>query len=168
MQAAPIKDGAENLLLDKDGEKFLPITVIYGPNGGGKSTVLDAIYCLFDKIMRPILTIARPKIVGKKIRREVAIIPYKFDIKTLNSPTKFEIFFRTNQREYQYNLSVFNENILQKSLYYKEIIEADYHKVFERKVNHNNSSEIDLGDSLKQYEIKDITDSLPLLSYLLL
>ena len=55
MQAADIDEKKDSLLIDSDEEKFLPLAVIYGPNGGGKSTILDAIYSLCTKIMRPIL-----------------------------------------------------------------------------------------------------------------
>ena len=39
-----IKDHEKSIIKDKvDGERFLPVIVIYGPNGGGKSTVLEAL-----------------------------------------------------------------------------------------------------------------------------
>jgi len=34
MQAAAISEHENNIIRDKDGELFLPISAIYGPNGG--------------------------------------------------------------------------------------------------------------------------------------
>ena len=50
LQATNITDNDFSLIIDNDEEAFLPVSVIYGPNGGGKSTVLHAIYSLITKI----------------------------------------------------------------------------------------------------------------------
>ena len=39
MQAAAISEHDNKIIKDIDGESFLPISAIYGPNGGGKSNV---------------------------------------------------------------------------------------------------------------------------------
>ena len=36
MQAAAISEHEDHVIRDKDGGSFLPISAIYGPNGGGK------------------------------------------------------------------------------------------------------------------------------------
>ncbi|MDE7058196.1 MAG: ATP-binding protein, partial [Lachnospiraceae bacterium] len=41
MQAAAISEHDNKIIQDIDGELFLPISAIYGPNGGGKSNVLE-------------------------------------------------------------------------------------------------------------------------------
>ena len=41
MQAAAISEHEDRIIRDKDGEIFLPVFAIYGPNGGGKSNVLE-------------------------------------------------------------------------------------------------------------------------------
>lgn len=46
MQAAAISEHDNKIIKDIDGELFLPISVIYGPNGGGKSNVLEALHTL--------------------------------------------------------------------------------------------------------------------------
>ena len=46
MQAAAISENEDRIIEDKDGELFLPVSVIYGPNGGGKSNVLEALQTL--------------------------------------------------------------------------------------------------------------------------
>lgn len=34
MQAAAISEHEDRIIIDKDEEKYLPVSVIYGPNGG--------------------------------------------------------------------------------------------------------------------------------------
>ena len=43
MQAAAISEHEDRIIIDKDEEKYLPVSVIYGPNGGGKSTLAKVI-----------------------------------------------------------------------------------------------------------------------------
>ena len=42
MQAAAISEHEDGVIHDKDGESYLPVSAVYGPNGGGKSNVLEA------------------------------------------------------------------------------------------------------------------------------
>ena len=52
--AESIREHEKSVIIDKaDGEKFLPVIVIYGPNGGGKSTVLEALKYLRMIVLRP-------------------------------------------------------------------------------------------------------------------
>lgn len=34
--------------------QFLPVSAIYGPNGGGKSNVLEALHTVAAKVLRPL------------------------------------------------------------------------------------------------------------------
>ena len=54
MQAVAISEHEDRVIKDKDGEQFLPVSAIYGPNGGGKSNVLEALRALAAKILRPL------------------------------------------------------------------------------------------------------------------
>ena len=40
MQAAAISEHEDKVIKDRDGEVYLPVSSIFGPNGGGKSNVL--------------------------------------------------------------------------------------------------------------------------------
>ena len=40
MQATAISEHEDRIIKDQDGEMYLPVSAIYGPNGGGKSTFL--------------------------------------------------------------------------------------------------------------------------------
>ncbi|HCT91984.1 MAG TPA: hypothetical protein DF613_11500, partial [Lachnospiraceae bacterium] len=54
MQAAAISEHEDEIIKDIDGELFLPVSAIYGPNGGGKSNVLEALHTLNSKVLRPL------------------------------------------------------------------------------------------------------------------
>ena len=43
MQVAAISEHEDKVIRDIDGEEFLPVSALYGPNGGGKSNVLKAL-----------------------------------------------------------------------------------------------------------------------------
>ena len=50
MQATAIIEHRDRVIQTEDGENFLPVSVIYGPNGGGKSNVLKALHTLNAKV----------------------------------------------------------------------------------------------------------------------
>ncbi len=64
MQATAISEHEDRIIIDKDEEKYLPVSAIYGPNGGGKSNVLAALHTLVAKVLRPLL---QQRIVRKKV-----------------------------------------------------------------------------------------------------
>lgn len=59
MRAVNTNEFEESLLCDTKGEKILPVAVLYGPNGGGKSGVLEALVFLVSIIIRPKLIIKK-------------------------------------------------------------------------------------------------------------
>ena len=54
MQAATISEHEDRIIKDVDEELYLPVSAVYGPNGGGKSNVLEALHSLVTKILRPL------------------------------------------------------------------------------------------------------------------
>ena len=162
MQAANVGEHKESVLADIDGERYLPLAVIYGPNGGGKSTVLDALFSLCSKVMGPVFSAQ-----GNQMRMEsysARIEPFAFQPEMKKEPTEFEIFFRTDVYEYQYNVAIQNENIMFESLYHKKITGRQYRKVFIRE----QGQKIQLSGNLKKVQVNDISDTITLLSYLMI
>ena len=54
MQATAISEHEDRVIKDRDGELFLPVSAVYGPNGGGESNVLEALHSLVYKVLRPL------------------------------------------------------------------------------------------------------------------
>ena len=101
MQAADINEHPKSIIIDADGESFLPLAALYGPNGAGKSTVIEALSVLVEKIIIPIFITEGKKDNTLILNEENTIQPFMFSEDTINLPTEFEIFFRTKNYEYQ-------------------------------------------------------------------
>ena len=42
-------------IIEKEGDSYLPLAAIYGPNGGGKSNIIESIFVLRNKIILPVM-----------------------------------------------------------------------------------------------------------------
>lgn len=161
MQAAAISEHENNIIRDIDGELFLPISAIYGPNGGGKSNVLEAMHTLASKVLRPLYA------TGDKeerifLQKRLLIEPFAFSKKTKSQPTEFEIFFRTEIAEYRYKLHIMKDVVNYESLDRVKLDTGRRSALFER-----DTEEISLkGVFSKLKASEDLSATLPLLSYL--
>ena len=161
MQAAAISEHENNIIRDKDGELFLPISAIYGPNGGGKSNVLEAMHTLASKVLRPLYA------TGDKeerifLQKRLLIEPFAFSKETKSQPTEFEIFFHTEIAEYRYKLHIMKDVVNYESLDRVKLDTGRRSALFER-----DTEEISLkGVFSKLKASEDLSATLPLLSYL--
>ena len=114
MQAAAISEHEDRVIIDKDKEKYLPVSAIYGPNGGGKSNVLTALHTLVAKVLRPLLATedSEEKVL---LQKKIIVEPFAFS-ESKDEPTEFELFFRTDLSEYRYILHVKRDIVLYESL----------------------------------------------------
>lgn len=161
MQAAAISEHEDRIIEDTDGESYLPVSAVYGPNGGGKSNVLEALYSLVTKVLRPLYAISSNEEVAISMKKLV-IEPFVFDEKTINEPTEFELFFRTALAEYRYELTVRKEVIEYERLDRIKLETGRKSALFERDEN-----EITLKGAFARLKTSDgLSDTLPLLSYL--
>lgn len=115
MQATAISEHEDRIIKDIDGELYLPVSAIYGPNGGGKSNVLEALHTLAAKVLRPLYATEDNKQHPYWMKRLV-IEPFAFSEIKRQAPTEFEIFFRTKMAEYRYILRVKKEVVVYESL----------------------------------------------------
>ena len=172
--AEKISEHENSLIIDKnDNEAFLPVIAIYGPNGGGKSSVLEAFMYLSHKILLPVITLKATSSSKeenieegsikefKKFRIEEKEKYYQFDKECKNLPTKFDISFRIDEMEYKYQINILHTDIVEENLYVKNIKTNILDIVFER-----DNSDYYLGDILGDTKIGNIKSSIPLLAHL--
>lgn len=160
MQAAAISEHEDRVIRDKDGEQFLPVSAIYGPNGGGKSNVLEAVHTLAAKILRPLYATG-----GNDerifLQKKLLIEPFAFSEETKNEPTEFEIFFRTEMAEYRYILHAKRDDVVYERLDRVKLDTGRRSALFER------DEAIVLKGIFSKFKISDeLSATLPLLSYL--
>lgn len=156
MQAENISEFEETLIeSEKDEKKYLPVSVIYGPNAGGKSNALEALVCVNVTVVSPILMVK-----SKKKIESFKTVPYKFSDK--NEPTDFELFYRKNKEEYRYNISFLKGRIVYESLYVLTENAKKPTKIFIREGN-----EIELGEELRKEKVNTNNNmDIPFLSFL--
>ena len=161
MQAAAISEHEDRIIKDKYGELYLPVSAVYGPNGGGKSNVLEALNSLVTKVLRPLYATSNNEEIAMKMKKLV-IEPFAFDEETRNDPTEFELFFRTAMAEYRYELTVKKEVIEYERLDRIKLETGRKSALFER-----DEDEITLKGAFARLKTSDeLSDTLPLLSYL--
>ena len=161
MQAAAISEHEDRIIKDTDDEVYLPVSAVYGPNGGGKSNVLEALHSLVTKVLRPLYATSNNEEIAIKMKKFV-IEPFAFDEEMINEPTEFELFFRTALAEYRYELIVKKEVIRYERLDRIKLETGRKSALFER-----DGEEIILKGAFARLKTSDgLSDTLPLLSYL--
>ncbi len=167
--AEQITDNNESLIIDRDGEKFLPIVSIYGPNGGGKSTVLEALGFLRQTIVKPVIaskinediSAEEKQILSTSIEETSREKYHKFNELCERTPIEFEIQFRTKDIEYRYEISILKNEITRENLYYRLLDNEDVVIIFER-----TEEDCVVGDDIEFISVEKVKSSLPLLSHL--
>lgn len=161
MQAAAIMEHRDRIIQTEDGENFLPVSVIYGPNGGGKSNVLEALRTLSAKVLRPLCATCDKTECEYKARK-IPVEPFAFSEETKKEPTEFEVFFRTKIAEYRYILYVKQDLVVFESLDRIKLDTGRRSALFVR-----NGNKVELKGVFGKIKIsEEISGNLPLLSYL--
>ena len=161
MQAAAISEHEDRVIKDRDGELYLPVSAIYGPNGGGKSNVLEALHILAAKVLRPLYATDDNNNRSFQMKK-ILIEPFAFGEKEKEAPTEFELFFRTKTAEYRYILTVKKDIVLYERLDRVKFDTGRRSALFER-----SSEGIELKGAFARLKISDeLSETLTLLSYL--
>lgn len=161
MQAAAISEHEDRIIVTKDREVYLPVSAIYGPNGGGKSNVLEALHTLALKVLRPLYATESTEELRYQ-PKNLVIEPFAFSEITKEAPTEFEVFFRTAVAEYRYILHVKKDQVIYESLDRVKLDTKRRSGLFER-----NGDEITLKGVFVKLKISEgLSKTLPLLSYL--
>ena len=148
---ASINEHKNTLLKDPaDGECILPLIGIYGPNSGGKSTVLNALSCLSSLVTASVTVPTRIKDVH---------CLFSSDCKDI--PTQFDVLFRSQGFLFRYQLQFLKGNIAEENLFYGSLGGSDTGILFNRK-----ESVIHPGRELISFPLKAVPPSVTLLSWL--
>ena len=160
MQAAAISEHKDRIIKDVDDELYLPVSAIYGPNGGGKSNVLAALHTLVAKILRPLYA-TEDNEERAFLQKRIIVEPFAFS-ECKNEPTEFELFFRTDLAEYRYILHVKRDVVMYESLDRVKLETRRRSALFTRD---ENGAELK-GAFAKLKVSEDLSKTLTLLSYL--
>lgn len=159
---ADIKEHSEELIEKNDGYELLPVAVLYGPNGGGKSNVLESIVYLRSRIMRPIFLMQGK--LKEKDNDEKTIYSehtFKFDEHSNCMPTLFKLLFSVHGRRYFYELEVeCDGKILHELLGVDQFEGENLYSLFERK-----GKDISISEELAIPKLDNINAYMPFLSY---
>ena len=161
MQAANLPEFADSLIDVPKTNLLLPVSVIYGPNGGGKSNLLKALACLITTVVGPIVQMKTSR-TQYIFQHSVDCTPFLLDNHSKQEPTEFLLYFRTAENEFRYFLSLLDGEIVAESLSRKSIGGKKPANIFERE-----RGEIQLGASINKRSInRSVNGKMPYLSFL--
>ena len=163
MQAATIDEHGESLLQSAVNKNtFLPVSVLYGPNGGGKSGIIEAFNYLLLYIVRPIHLMGHEALSIKRADfPSISYAPFAFNETSSNEPTEFTVYYQHMGFECRYALSLFKNEVIKESLHMKQANGSKPALLFTR-----DNNKIELGSSLKKNINIDVSSAMPFLSYL--
>lgn len=161
LQAAAIPEFKDSLITKDKCSNLLPVSVIYGPNCGGKTNLIRALSCLITTVVKPIhdLGSTRNHVI---MQQKVVPEPFLFDIISKDEPTEFEIFFRTEKYEYRYYLAILKDKISAEALDRKAIGGKKPAHIFYR-----DDEGLTLGTILSKENVNTkVNEKMPYLSFL--
>lgn len=109
MMARPDLTGSEEMLLSCRNQKILPAAMILGPNGSGKTALLDSIQAV-QSVLRNSLK-AEP---GTKID---GIVPFRFRQDSDKYPSVFQLTLAIDNVKYIYGFSASQQAVQEEYLY---------------------------------------------------
>lgn len=148
---APINEHKRSLLTAPgDQETFLPVIALYGPNGCGKSSVLEALWglCRFmDKDCSLILSSSRSSC--------------RLDPEAAKKPISFDLLFRNGSFLFRYQLQILKGDIKEEHMFYGKPGTEDAGVLFSRTGN-----DIHLGTAAGGLVLTGVPSAAPLLPIL--
>jgi len=161
LQATSISEFEESLIKQEKCSNLLPVSVIYGPNGGGKSNLLQALACLITTVVNPIRDLGntREDII---IQQRFFSKPFMYDVETIEEPIEYLIFFRKGNYEYRYYLATLKDEIFAETLDRKTFGGKKPAQIFYRE-----GEVITLGPTLSKEGVNTkVNEKMPYLSFL--
>ena len=102
MQATSMREFERSLIECPDGQSFLPVAAVYGPNAGGKSNLLEALDYIRSAVARPIRLLSASTDAPEGNRSSIPrCSAFEFDDVSAAKPTEFELYYRAGEHEYR-------------------------------------------------------------------
>ena len=161
LQAEPLNEFSDSIIEFDGVSNLLPVSVIYGPNGGGKTNLLKALSCLISLVTKPIEDLEKTR-SDLILQQSMSCEPFSLDADSKNEPTEFNIYFRTQKNEFRYYIAVKNDIIVSEVLHRRSLGGKKTAIIFERE-----EGNIILGASINKARVsKDVNPKMPYLSFL--
>lgn len=161
LQAEPLNEFSDSIIEFDGVSNLLPVSVIYGPNGGGKTNLLKALSCLISLVTKPIEDLEKTR-SDLILQQSMSCEPFSLDADSKNEPTEFNIYFRTQKNEFRYYIAIKNDIIVSEVLHRRSLGGKKTAIIFERE-----ESDIILGASINKARVsKDVNPKMPYLSFL--
>ena len=161
LQAEPLNEFSDSIIEFDGVSNLLPVSVIYGPNGGGKTNLLKALSCLISLVTKPIEDLEKTR-SDLILQQSMSCEPFSLDADSKNEPTEFNIYFRTQKNEFRYYIAVKNDIIVSEVLHRRSLGGKKTAIIFERE-----EGDIILGASINKARVsKDVNPKMPYLSFL--
>lgn len=146
---AKITEFPQHLLTNSaDTMSVLPMAAVYGPNGSGKSNLLQALAHIQELVLNA------PSAMAKDCS-------FAFDDASADAPTEYEILFRTNDREYDYQLKLLKGRVLEENLFGRTFDQSTFDVLCDR-----DSEGVFLCPAWEDTDVKALNDQTPLLYFL--
>jgi len=160
-QAYNLSEFNDSLIVTDKASDVLPVSVIYGPNGGGKTNLLAALSAAISLVVSPVYELEKTSSTFI-IQQKTELMPYMFDDTSKEEPTEFQLFFRVNNNEYRYYIAVLNSVIVSESLYRKTIGGKKPALLFNRE-----NGSIEVGPTISSKSINtSVNPKMPYVSFL--
>ncbi|MBR4343363.1 MAG: AAA family ATPase [Lachnospiraceae bacterium] len=160
-QAATLPEFKDTLITNEIASDLLPVSAIYGPNGGGKSNLLMALSCVISTIVNPVNELEKNH-TFPIIQQNVNTTPFAFDTISSDEPTEFRLFFRVGNNEYCYYIAILKDEVVSEDLFRKAVTSKKSATIFERE-----NGKITLGYSINKKSINtDVNPKMPYISFL--
>ena len=160
-QAAALPEFKDTLITAESAPDLVPVSAVYGPNGGGKSNLLQALSCVISTIVRPVHELGKNR-QSLILQQNVDAIPFLFDDVSANEPTEFKLFFLTGSNLYCYYIALKKDVVISESLTRKSVSGKKPAELFDREKN-----KITLGYSINKKSINtNVNPKMPYLSFL--
>ena len=160
-QAAALPEFKETLITTKSAPDLVPVSAVYGPNGGGKTNLLQALSCVISTIVKPVHELGKNR-ESLILQQKVDAIPFLFDESSANEPTEFKLFFLIGSNLYCYYIALKGDEVISESLTRKSVTGKKAAELFDRE-----KGKITLGYSINKKSINtDVNPKMPYLSFL--